>query len=134
MYLCVPTLLIAVPLFERTTGNGQEIVDRDNSAVIFHWNGLSVIADHSYQSNFSNLNKVKPNRTRAYIYKSKLETILCDDSQIGHILLSENGNRLVDQNFNLVHTVFTDGYCIYTCRTRSAQNVIDVRLTHWKIL
>ena len=150
--------MILVPLYERTVGNGQEIVDRENSAVIFHWNDLSVIADHSHQSNFSNLNKAIPLKTIGYIFSNnttKLECdskqtkptkivahislnrmtkLLCDDTQVGHILLSDSGNRLTDKNNHLVHTVFHDGYCIYTCIQRSAPNIIDVRLTHWRII
>ena len=132
MYLAIPKLLIAVPVEERMFGNGQDILDKENLAVSFHWNKLMVIADHNHQSNFKNLNKAKEG-TKAYLIdKKKIEMYVCDSTQVGHITLSPHGNRLYDSEYMPVHLVFDSGLCIYTCIEKSADDIMDVRLTHWR--
>ena len=122
MRLIIPSLNINIPVFFGKNGpERQEIIDAQNSAVYFKWNQLTVIADHSSQANFKNLNKVKSKKAIAY---------LCDNTEIGHILIG-HGNRLYNSRWLPVHKVYKSGVCIYTCIKRRGQDIMDVRLTHW---
>ena len=129
MRLLIPSLLIYVPVFERQKGtNGQEIVDAQNSAAMWKWNQLTVIADHAGQG-FDRLNKVKVGRTTAFFGNSRF---LCDSSEIGYIRLSPNGNRLYNAKNEPVHETMKTGMCIYTCHGQRTGEIQPVRLTHWR--
>ena len=131
MRLIIPTLSINVPVFFGKDGaSRQEIIDKENSAVYFTWGPLTVIADHSSQANFHNLNKAKPGETIAYLCGDRVKKYICDRSEVGHIV-SDGGNRLYDSRWMPVHENVKHGVCMYTCIERSAKNIMDVRLTHW---
>ena len=132
--LIIPSLLISVSLYHRIAGtNGQDIVDAVDSAVIWEWNRLTMIADHASQANFNRLSRVRTGKAKAYICKSlSTDVYVCDSAELGHIRLSDSGNRLYDSKWRPVHEVMHDGLCIYTCKGKSAVDVMDVYLTHWK--
>lgn len=131
MRLIIPSLNINIPVFFGKNGSErQEIIDAQNSAVYFKWNQLTVIADHSSQANFKNLNKVKSKKAIAYLCDNTTKKYICDKSEIGHILIG-HGNRLYNSRWLPVHKVYKSGVCIYTCIKRRGQDIMDVRLTHW---
>ena len=134
--LYIPALAIVDRVYRRDSGTtGQDIVDKSYSAVIFNWGNLSVIADHQHQANFSNLNRVTPKRTKAYLVRgTKTSIYICDSSEIGHIRNESGHNRLYDSEWKPVHLKYSDGLCIYTCRDRESADIINIRLTHWKQL
>lgn len=129
MILTIPSLLIFVPVYERTTGNGQDIIDKPNSAVMFKWGKLTVIADHSHQNNFSNLNRAIPGKTRLYLIGKMTTPLICDSTEVGFI----TGNRLYNRKGEEVHRLGLDGLIIYTCIGKRG-DATDVRLTHWRKL
>lgn len=131
--LDIRNLFISVPLYDAATGaDKQRMVDNPNSAVFFKLGVQNVIADHADQANFSNLNMAKPGMT-ARIYDREKETVYrFVKSQVGHIRISQLGNRLFDQNWQQVSTQNEGGLCIYTCIGKSADDVMDVRLTYWQ--
>ena len=131
--LDIRNLFISVPLYDAKTGaEKQQVVDDPNSAVFFKLGVQSVIADHASQANFQNLNLAKPGMT-ARIYDREKETVYrFKESQVGHIRISPLGNRLFDKNWQQVATQNEGGLCIYTCIGKSADDVMDVRLTYWQ--
>ena len=129
-YLYIPSLWICVPVYSE--GNRQKIVDAPNSAVLIKWRDLLVIADHAYQSNFMNLNRAVPGRTCAFFFhEGRMRKYTCDSIENGHIMSLPEGDRLYTENWKMVHEAIRDGLCIYTCRGKSAKEVMDVCLTHW---
>jgi hypothetical protein len=123
MRLLIPSLLIYVPVYEREKGtNGQDIVDAPDSAAMWHWNQLSVIADHASQ-NFSRLYKTKVGAT-AFLGKKKYK---CVSTEIGRI----QNNRLYRANGRFVHEDWKTGLCIYTCYGQKIGSIQPVKLTHW---
>lgn len=130
--LTIPSLWIFVPLFERKAGNGQDIVDRADSAVFFCWDDLTIIVDHSHQNNFSNLNKAIPGRTKLYIYSKGTKRYICDKTEVGHLKLINGHNMLYDKDWQSVYHQQLDGLIVYTCIKRVRADVIDIRLTHWR--
>ncbi len=134
MLLVIPSLFIIVPLYECKYGETrQEVVDRPNSALIWNWGDLSLIADHSNQENFSNLNKAIPNRTKLYIYGDKeVKKYICDSSEVGFIRTESGHNNLYNSKGHLVFSLNLKGLVIYTCIERVSPTMTNVRLTHWK--
>lgn len=135
--IMIPELAINVPVYWKKEGtNGQDIVDAPNSAVIFKWTkscDLKVIADHSSQSNFRNLNRAKVNETEAYLDLDKRRIKhRCIVSEVGHIKTVNGRNFLFGEDWLSIYPKHHDGICIYTCIKRSAPDVMDVRLTFWK--
>lgn len=129
----IPSLFISVPLYDSRGADNQRVVDNPNSAAYMHWQKQDAIADHASQASFSNLNMVKPGKTVATIdLRNRQEKYLCVNSQIGHIRLSPNGNRIFDANWNSANFQNEGGLCIYTCIQRSSEDVMDVRLTYWQ--
>lgn len=110
------------------TGDRQKNTDAPNTAAMWNWGKLTVIADHNYQG-FSRLNRAVIGKTRAYLGP---KAYICDVSEIGHVRLSEKGNRLYRASWFPVWEAWSDGLCLYTCITQTASDVIDVRLTHWR--
>ena len=133
--LKIPTLAIKVPVYDRVSGSGQDIIDRTDSAVRFKQGPLTIICDHCDQANFTRLNAAVPEHTRAFIINGffKRERYICTGSEIGHIIISEAGNRLYDSQWRHVYQTHK-GLCIYTCMRKSADDVMDVRLTFWERL
>ena len=131
--LKIPTLSINVPIYDRVSGSGQEIIDRADSAVRFKQGPLTIICDHCTHANFMRLNAAVPEHTRAFIVKGifNRERYVCTGSEVGHILISDSGNRLYDSQWRHVYQTH-EGLCIYTCMRKSAEDVMDVRLTFWK--
>lgn len=124
LLLIIPSLLICVPTYERASGtNGQGIVDADNSAAMWHWNNLTIVADHAYQG-FSRLEKTKVGMT-AWLGKKKYR---CDLTELGRI----QDSRLYCSSGEYAHKRFTSGLCIYTCHGKRIGNIQPVRLTHWE--
>lgn len=124
--LFIPSLLIYVPVYERENGtNGQDIVDAPDSAVIFHWNQLSVVVDHASQ-NFSRLHKVKVGTT-AFLGGKKYK---CISTEVGRI----QNSRLYRANGRFVHEDWKTGLCIYTCYGQKFGNIQPVTLTHWSVV
>lgn len=131
MRLIIPSLNINIPVFFGKNGpERQEIIDAQNSAVYFKWGQLTVIADHSSQANFKNLNEVASENTIGYICGDTTKKYVCDKTEIGHILIG-SGNRLYNSLWKPVYEVYNSGVCIYTCIKRRGSNIMDVRLTHW---
>lgn len=127
--LFIPALGIIVPAEERKNGtNGQDIIDKPDRAVMWSWGRLTVIADHCNQG-FDRINRAVAGKTRAYVGARRF---ICDISEIGHIRTTDKGNRLFRADWTPVHEAWKDGLCIYTCIQRSAPDVMDVRLTHWR--
>lgn len=132
-FLLIPSLKIAVPVYEAQNGNGQDVIDRPNSAVLLRWGNLTIIADHRTQSNFENLNRAEPSKTKAFfITNGKMHIYKCDYSAIGHNRTEPTGNHLYDNHWAKVTQIMHDGIVMYTCIVRSAKDVMDVRLTHWR--
>lgn len=128
----IPELQISVPVYKTQNGNSQKLCDDENSAVYLNWGNQFAIVDHCHQSNFSNLNKVKVGITTAIVdQKTSQKKYRCIKSQIGHIRISSGGNRLFDENWVPAYGQNPGGMTIYTCTTKSAPDVQDVRLTYW---
>lgn len=129
----IPSLFISVPLYDSKGADNQRVVDNPNSAAYMHWQKQDAIADHASQASFSNLNMVKPGKTVATIdLRTRQEKYLCVNSQVGHIRISPNGNRIFDANWNSANFQNEGGLCIYTCMGKSAEDVMDIRLTYWR--
>ena len=130
----IPELEIGVPLYDSRGQDKQAIVDAENSAIYMNWGTQQCIADHTYQSNFVNLNKAIVGKTIAFIDDgTNRRAYCCVSSQIGHIRIGMNGgNTLLDANWELVYPQNYGGICIYTCLRKSADDVMDVRLTFWQ--
>lgn len=130
----IPELFISVPLYDATGGaDRQRVVDDPDSAVFMHWQKQDAIADHASQGGFSNLNMAKVKRTIATIdQQTHKQSYVCVNSQIGHIMISAIGNRIYDENWEPAYTQNNGGLCIYTCIRKSANDVMDVRLTYWQ--
>ena len=56
----------------------------------------------------------------------------CVKSQIGHLRISNTGNRLFDENWVPAYDQNPNGLTMYTCMNKSAADVMDVRLTYWQ--
>lgn len=124
MNLIIPTLLIRVPVYERAKGtDGQDIVDAPDSAAMWHWGHLTVIADHAGQE-FSRLGRARVG-TVAWLGGQRYKCIL---AEIGWI----QDKRLHRANGRLVHEEWQTGLCIYTCHGQKFGNIQPVRLTHWR--
>ena len=122
--LIIPTLLIRVPVIEREKGtDGQEIVDAPFAAAMWHWNELTVIADHAGQE-FKRLGRAKVG-TVAWLGETRYKCIL---TEIGWI----QDKRLYRASGQYVHEAWTTGLCIYTCHGQKFGNIQPVRLTHWR--
>lgn len=129
----IPELNISVPLYDVVNGNSQLLCDNEDSAVFMRWGSQVAIADHCTQANFSNLNNVRVGKTIATIdQRDKQEHFRCVRSQVGHIRLSDGGNRIFDSNWVPAYSQNPGGLCIYTCIEKSARDVMDVRLTYWQ--
>lgn len=133
-WLEIPELEIGVPLYDSRGGDKQAIVDAENSAIYMNWGTQQCIADHTYQSNFVNLNKAIVGKTVAFIDDGvNKRAYYCVSSQIGHIRIGRNGgNTLLDSSWVPVYAQNVGGICIYTCLRQSADDVMDVRLTFWQ--
>lgn len=124
MKLIIPTLLIRVPVIERKKGtDGQDIVDAPFAAAMWHWNGLTVIADHAGQE-FKRLGRAKAG-TVAWIGGKRYKCIL---TEIGWI----QNKRLHRANGRFVHEEWDAGLCIYTCHGQRTGEIQPVRLTNWR--
>lgn len=136
MKLFIPSLFIFVKLTPVPSSNlAQSVVDKWNSAAIWKWNNLTLIADHSTQANFENLRKAVPGKTKLYILDKKNRKFVCDKTEVGHIVgfcPDGTGGVLRDEKGRSVFYSNLDGLMIYTCIRKSAIDVMDVRLTHWK--
>lgn len=131
----IAELGISIPLYDATDSSGtQRIVDRQDSAAYIHWIKQDAIADHANQSNMANLNMAKAGRTIAVIdLGGEQLAYRCVSSQVGHIRLSPDGkNRIFDANWNRANLQNEGGLCIYTCMHKSAEDIMDVRLTYWR--
>jgi len=129
----IQELSISVPVYDHHGGDKQQIVDDENSAVFMDWGTQQCIADHNHQNNFSNLNRVRVGKTIAILdLQTKKNVYRCSMSQVGHIRLSDSGNRLFDSNWEPVYPQNAGGLCIYTCIKRVSPDTIDVRLTYWR--
>ena len=133
----IPALDIAVPLYNGGGGASQEIVDRQSSAAYMKWIEQDAIADHASQSNFINLQKAEPGVTLAYILYPEpedAEEYLCEKIQIGHLkeLGEGKGRRVFNADGRCAYFDNPGGLCIYTCRERSAPDVMDITLTYWR--
>ena len=129
----IPELSISVPLYDANGCDSQKIVDAQDSAVLMRWGNQFAIADHNDQANFKNLSDAEPGKTTAMIRQGKnLQRYRCIKTQVGHITISENGNRIFDQDWKPVYQQAFGGLCIYTCLNKSAPNVMDIRLTYWQ--
>lgn len=109
-------------------GNRQEVIDRPNRAALWTWGKLTVIADHNYQG-FYKINRAVVGKTRAYL---GLRGYICDVSEIGYILTTDEGNRLFRADGRPVNKAWAGGLCLYTCITKTAPDTTRVRLTHWR--
>lgn len=136
MRLFIPSLFIFVKLTPVASSNlAQEAVDKYNSAAIWNWNNLTLIADHNNQANFKNINKAIPGKTKLYLLDKVNRKFICDKTEVGHISnlrVDNTGGKLCDANWNSIFRQNLDGLMIYTCIRKSAIDVMDVRLTHWK--
>ena len=129
----IPDLFISVPLYDTSTGGAQQIIDRQNSAVFLRWNAQNAIADHSDHANFENLKNAIVGKTNLYIdTPNSRVTYQCVKKQIGHIKISDGGNRIFDENWQSPYVQNAGGLCLYTCIARSQPDVMDVRLTYWQ--
>jgi len=124
--LIIPSLGIFVIA---KTGDRQKNVD-SKYAAMWNWGKLTVIADHSYQG-FYKINRAAVGKTKAYL---GTRAYLCDVSEIGHIRITDKGNRLYRASWEAVYGAWADGLCLYTCIEMSASDIMDVRLTHWRAL
>ena len=130
----IPELNISVPVYDTKTGSAKSIIDAKNSAVYLRWFTQHAIADHSDHANFSNLNRVRVGHTVLYIDNGMTQKkYVCVKSQVGHIKIDgPMGNEIYDANWELAYSQNQGGLCLYTCMTRSAPNIMDVRLTYWQ--
>lgn len=128
----IPRLLISVPLYDANGANKQRVVDDTDSAVYFRFGYQDAIADHSNQANFQNLNLAKPGMLAVIDQGETKTSYKLVQSQIGHIRISPLSNQLYDQDWNPVALQNAGGLCIYTCIRKSADDVMDVRLTYWQ--
>lgn len=131
----IPELNIGVALYDTRTGAAQQIVDNPESAVFLHWEEQKAIADHNNQSNFANLNRVRPYGTAMYLISvnGMREKYICVSSQIGHIKINEHGaNTIYDSKWESPRHKNRGGVCVYTCIQRSAPDIMDIRLTYWR--
>ena len=131
MILTIPSLLIFTSVYERKTGNGQDIIDRPDSAVMFQWNRLTIIADHSHQNNFGNLNRAIPGKTKLYLINGRVQSFVCDSTEVGFIYRTPTMNILHNSKGEELYRLGLDGLVIYTCVAQKTPNAVDVRLTHW---
>lgn len=130
--LTIRDLDIAVPVYVRKSGVGQDIVDAKDSAVMFHLGSILVLADHCYQSNFANLRNAVVGKTWFELSdKNSTRRFLCTENGIGHIKTENGHDHLYDWNWEQVYKNHS-GALIYTCRQKSAPDVMDVTLTFWK--
>ena len=131
----IPYLHISVPLYDASTGaDKQRVVDDADSAVYFRLGVQDVIADHASQANFQNLNMARIGMVAIIDERDRQTSYRLVQTQVGHIRISPLGNSLFDQNWQRVSTQNAGGLCIYTCRGKSAENVMDVCLTYWQPL
>lgn len=129
----IPSLYISVPLYNAMNGaERQRVVDSQNSAAYFDFGSQGVIADHASQANFQNLNMARAGMIATIDERYRQTSYQLVQSQVGHIRISPLGNRLFDQNWNQVAGQNEGGLCIYTCIGKSAEDVMDVRLTYWQ--
>ena len=129
----IPDLKISVPVYKAQGGNSQKLCDDINSAVCLNWGNQIAIADHCDQGHFSNLNNVKVGITIATIdLQTSQKQYRCIKSQIGHIRISKEGNRIFDANWLPVYSQNPGGMTIYTCINKSQVDIMDVRLTYWQ--
>ena len=146
----IPDLSISVPLYSAEGKDAQKIVDATNSAAIFGLGKQTVIADHVHQSNFQNLIRVQPGKTKAFIHTTdritryvcilsfvrttdgKKQSYICILSQLGHIQKSEVGNRLYDWEGTPARDKNENGLTIYTCLGPSVDDIQKVTITYWK--
>jgi len=129
----IPNLYISVPLYNAlNAADRQRVVDEPSSAVFFRLGVQDVIADHACQANFQNLNMAKPGMIATIDEKERQTSYRMVQSQVGHIRIAALGNKLYDQNWTPVAMQNDGGLCIYTCMGKSADDVMDVRLTYWQ--
>ena len=130
----IPDLSISVPLYSAEGKDAQKIVDATNSAAIFGLGKQTVIADHVHQSNFQNLIRVQPGKTKAFVRTTdgKKQSYICILSQLGHIQKSEVGNRLYDWEGTPARDKNENGLTIYTCLGPSVDDIQKVTITYWK--
>ena len=129
----IPGLFISVPLYDALdAADRQRVVDNPDSAVHFRLGVQDVIADHAGQANFQNLNLARSGMVATIDEREKKTSYQFTQSQVGHIRISALGNRLFDQNWQQVAAQNAGGLCIYTCMGKSADDVMDVRLTYWQ--
>ena len=121
MKLLIPSLFIFLPVKE--SKDRQATVDEPNMAAMWHWLGLTVIADHAGQG-FYRLEKAKIGTT-AWVGCKKYR---CTSTEIGWI----QDKRLYRANGCYVHEAWQTGLCIYTCHGRKLGDIQPVRLTHWE--
>ncbi len=129
----IPELQISVPVYKTENGNAQAICDKKDSAVYLNWGNQFAIVDHCDQANFSNLNRVRVGLTMATVdLQTSKKQYRCVKSQIGHLRISNTGNRLFDKNWVPAYDQNPNGLTMYTCMHKSAADVMDVRLTYWQ--
>lgn len=125
---------ISVPLYDTSRGDAQKLVDDVDSAAYLRWGTQVAVADHACQANFANLSRAVPGRTIAVIdRKTSQEQYMCYRTQVGHIrIIAPGNNNIYDANWAPVKTQNAGGLTIYTCMGKSAEDVMDIRLTYWK--
>lgn len=129
-FFMVSTLGICVPLY-LSEGNAQEIIDKENSAVIIETPNFNLVCDHNSQCNFQNLKNTKLS-TKAQIIKfNSIENYICTGIELGKIITTDK-NRLYDSNEELITKKKNIDLCVYTCQGRSEGNVTQVYLTFWR--
>lgn len=142
--LLIPSLSIAVPLYDAEVGKAQSIVDQLQSAAYMHWMYQDCVADHAGESNFSNLYYAEPGKTTAYIgYSDQTpEAYVCVSAQAGYIKTENVNGKNVNHAFFMDGTSLQtsdankDGLCIYTCMPtmadEKAEGVQYICITLWQ--
>lgn len=126
--LLIPSIQVTVPLYEGDVYDNpvetQAIVDAENSAAMFDFEGVKVIAEHVDQT-FGNLSKIKVGDT-AFVKQQdgSEEEFVCT----GNFLGKNVGSALTDVNGASVSKMIKDGVIMYTC----TDNWEDVTVTIWE--
>lgn len=124
--LVIPSVGVDVALFNSYT---QGIVDRQDSAGTYRYNGgQMVIADHKNQG-FSAMKASVPNETIAYINDGEtIEVYICVDNNIGSNKATGIPYDLLDCNGNSIYLQNAGGICMYTCNDHWS----NITYTYWQ--
>lgn len=124
--LSIPNVGIKVCCYKPVNNNGQEIVDRENSAMIYHsikdcW----ILADHNNQDHFNNIKKCHIGTTGQIVCQDgSVMNLTCIDVVKGH----NTGKILTDENGNDMRDLYPNTVLAYTCNDKW-QNVTIVVFT-----